>query len=112
MKRFLLLAALLPACTFSTKDMNLAMGGKGAYKGKTFGVTWDNESSFREAAMLGAIGVGAWQAVAGDRAASAASINASNNATKQAIKKIDADTAIELGKQAQPVEILKATPTP
>ena len=57
---------VLSSCTYGNANHALALGGKGAYKGKTFAMTWDNESSFREAALLGALAVGAWQSAAAD----------------------------------------------
>ncbi len=89
----LILTACLSACTYADKDHAVAVGGKGAYKGKTFALTWDNEKSFNDVAVVGLAAVPAIQAVkiaqdagATDRLvntnAAKTTINASNNAAK------------------------------
>lgn len=98
----LLVAALLSSCMVANENTVASLGGKGAYKGKNFGVIWDHENSFRDGAILATAAVGAWANVASTKAAeattravdanrSAEAINASNNAAKIASEGIAAD---------------------
>lgn len=62
------------------------MGGKGALSSQRDGsvkFAYDNEDSFRSAAALAALGVGAWQSVAAARSADALSATQAGEATKQ-----------------------------
>jgi hypothetical protein len=102
----LLLSLLLTSCTVSNKDWNVALGGKGAYSGRDFSVTWDNEKSFSDGAIIAGLAVGAAQAVAAQRSADSLAKTVNSNATKQAISASKDATAVQLGEQA--VEVQKA----
>lgn len=108
MKALLLIPLLFSSCTYADKDRAIAMGGRGVYKGSSFGLVWDNEGSFRDAALLAGVAVGAWQSVAASKASEATARAVSNNATKEAIAKSADATKVELGAQ----EVTKATTLP
>lgn len=99
-----ILAALcLPSClTITNAKGNVAWGGKGAARGAGWAVTWDNEKSFQDGAILATAAAGAWANIASAKAAeattraldanrSAEAINASNNAARVASEGIAAD---------------------
>lgn len=99
----LLCASSLSSClTITNANGNVAWGGRGAARGAGWAVTWDNEKSFQDGAILATAAVGAWASVASTKAAeattravdanrSAEAINASNNATSVATEGIKAD---------------------
>lgn len=100
------------ACTFANADTAVALGGKGAYKGKTFALTWDNEQSFRDGSMVAGVAIGAAQAVALQRSADSVSKVQSTNASNQAINASNNATKVELGAQQSGLETVKATTIP
>jgi putative NIF3 family GTP cyclohydrolase 1 type 2 len=71
MKLLLLIPLLLASCTFANKDTAVALGGRGSYAGRDFSLVWDNEGSFRDAAVVAGLAVGAVQAVALQKSADA-----------------------------------------
>lgn len=97
----------LCSCTVSNKDWNVAFGGKGAYSGRDFSVTWDNEDSFRTGAAIAGLAVGAYQAVAVQKSADALNATQHTNVTKQAINANNNATAVELGAQKTGLETTK-----
>lgn len=103
----MLLMLPLSSCVVANKNMVASLGGKGAYKGKDFGLVWDSESSFRDAATVAALGVGAWQSVAATKSADALSAIRVKEATKLGTVQSNNATAIELGAQAAGVEKAK-----
>lgn len=107
MKALLLLPLLLVSCTVSNKDWNVAFGGKGAYAGRDFSVTWNNEKSFSDGALVTGLAIGAAQAVAAQRSTDALAKTVNSNATKTAIEANKNATAIELGAQKAGIEHAK-----
>lgn len=107
MRILLLLPLFMTSCVVANGNMVASMGGKFAYKGKDFGIISDHEGSFRDAAVLAGLAVGAWQTVAATKAAEATKQVASSNATKQAINASNNTTAEVLGAQKTSVELAK-----
>lgn len=96
-------ALLLSSCTIGYADAQHtfvnAVGGRGAAKSKHLALTWDNEKSFNDAAILGALMVPAIQAVKMAQSADKLAGLQNTNATKQAINATNAATTVELGAQ-------------
>lgn len=76
------LGVLLGSCTFANKDTAVALGGKGAYNGRDFSLVWDNEGSFRDAAVVAGLAVGAVQAVAVQKSSDALTATTVKEGTK------------------------------
>lgn len=83
--KLLPLVLLLSSCTLSNKDWNVALGGKGAYSGRDFSVTWDNEKSFGDAALAGTAIAGLYYGAANLAEEEATTRAVNSNATKEAI---------------------------
>jgi len=101
----------LSSCVHATGDKITALGGKGAYRSKSFTLVYGNEKSFRDAALavttIAASVASAYTTAAAEttaqvasgnaasvtntstKAAQATAINSSNNATKIAIKELE-----------------------
>jgi hypothetical protein len=107
MRALLLLPLLLASCTVSNAKWNVALGGKGAYAGRDFSVTWDNVKSFRDAAVLATAAVGAWANVASDKAAEATTRTVDSNRSAEAINASNNATSVQLGEQAAGIEHAK-----
>lgn len=100
MKQLVVIIVLaLASCTYTNKNGTLALGGKGAARGEGWAVVWDNEASFREGALLAGVAVGAWQAVAVNKAAEQTARVINTNATQATINASNNATAVELGAQ-------------
>lgn len=109
----ILLACLLPSClTITNANGNVAWGGKGAARGAGWAVTWDNEKSFQDGAILATAAAGAWASVAGTKATELTARSVNSNATKQAINASNNATAVELGAQKAGVETTKILSAP
>ena len=111
MKILFFIPLLLSSCVVASADKISALGGKGAYKSKSFSLVWDDQKSFRDASVaVTAIAAAAYSAatsaaaetttqivntnaakVASTQAktSAATAINASNNATKVSIKALE-----------------------
>lgn len=55
-----LVLVFLCSCTFTNKDGNLAVGGKGAARGAGWAVAWDNVENMNNALVAGTIVAGGY----------------------------------------------------
>jgi hypothetical protein len=110
MRLFLLIPLLLSSCVVASKDAVMAVGGKGAYKSRDFGLVFDNEGSFRDAAALAGVGIGAWQSVASQRSADALNAARSSDATQ--LGAIQSNNAKDIAIEGIKGDVTKATTIP
>jgi hypothetical protein len=94
-----LACASLASCTIAKKDVLVAAGGRGAYKGGDFAVVWDNRQSFRDF-MLAAAAI----ATSGFSSAT----TQAQEATAQIINTNQSKTAQRAAEVAGEVEIVKS----
>ena len=109
MKALLILPLLLSSCVIANKDTVAALGGKGAYKGKEFGLIWDDEQSFQDGAIAVTAVAGAVISAGVTKGQQAVDKAANANSTQQAINANNNATAVELGAQKAGVETTKST---
>jgi len=110
MKALLLIPLLLSSCVVANGNMVASMGGKIAYKGKDFGLVSDHTDSFRDAAVLAGLAVGAWQTVAATKATEATNQVVNRNATKLGIA--NSNNAKDIAVEGIKSDTIKATTLP
>lgn len=117
MKKFPLIFILcLSSCVVATDTKISALGGRGAYKSKTFSLVWDDQKSFRDVTVaVTAIAAAAYSAASQAAAETTAQIESSNAAKVAATQaKTNAATVINSSNNATKVSLkaLEVAPTP